>query len=229
MQFTREQARSLSGGGSTFFKLEDGKSALVRFLYNSLEEMIPVGAHVVKQNEGDRFGTTILCARETQDDPLDKCKYCASGNNVLARYVIPMYNEDTHEIQYWLRTSNFEKILTSQVDELNPQQPISGQIFKIKRVGNGTDTVYQLFPTGNNDGKTKDQFGEIKPISETNVIRPANYEFPVNNNGGYNNFSNQNNVYGGNQQFGGQPNQFGGNQGFGGQQFNSTRRTTDMF
>ena len=222
MQFTREQARSISGGGSTFFKLEDGKSALVRFLYNTIDEMIPVGAHVVKQNESDRFGTTILCARETNEDPVDKCKYCAAGNNILARYVIPMYNEDTHEIQYWLRTSNFEQLLSTQVEELNPQQPISGQIFKIKRTGNGTDTQYHLFPTGNNDGKTKDQFGEIKPIHETNVIRPANYEFPVNNNGGFNSFN-------GNQGFGGNQN-FNGNQGFGGnQQFNSTRRTTDMF
>lgn len=225
MQFTREQARNISGGGSTFFKLEEGQSALVRFLYNTIDEMIPVGVHVVKQNESDMYGTTILCARETQEDPLDKCIYCKEGNNILARYIIPMYNEGTHEIQYWLRTSSFEQKLTSQVEELDPKQPISGQIFKIKRIGNGRDTQYELFATGGNDGKTKDQFGEIKPYNETNVVRPANYEFPVNNGGYHNNYNNNyNNFNNSNNMYGGQP-----NQNFGGQQFNSTRRTTDMF
>ena len=218
MQFTREQARNLSGGGSSFFKLEDGNSALVRFLYNTIDDMIPVGAHIVKQNEQDKFGTVVLCGRETSDDPIDHCKWCAMGNKVLPRYVVPMYNEDSHEIQYWLRTSNFEQLLTAQVEELDQTKPISGQIFKIKRTGNDKSTQYMLIPTGNNDGKTKDSFGEIKTPEESNVIKPATYEFPVNNQGNYGNFGNNQGNYNNAQ-----------NNGFANQNFQSTRRTTDMF
>lgn len=216
MKLTREQARNLSGGGSSYFKLEEGKSAMVRFLYNTMEDMEPMACHLVS-DPNVKYPQNVLCARESDEDPLDKCKYCAQGVAVVARYIIPMYNEDMKEIQYWVRTPNFEKKLSVHTEDFNGQAPISGQVFKIIRTGSGTSTDYELIRTGNNDGKTRDAFGELKTNDELKMIKPGNYEFPSNPQGNF-----------GNQQFGGQQNGFG-NQGFGGQQFNSTRRTTDMF
>ena len=220
MKLTREQARNLSGGGNTYFKLEPGQSAMVRFLFNTLDDMIPEACHSVK-GPNRQWPTDILCARESQDSPLSDCKYCAEGHNVVARYIIPMYNEDAKEIQYWVRSGNFEKKLAAHTEDFNGKQPISGQIFKMVRTGTGTNTDYELISQGANDGKTVEQFGEIKGNDELKMLKPGNYEFPADNGQQQGGFGNQ----GG---FGQQ--QFGGNQGgFGGQQFNSTRRTTNMF
>ena len=216
MKLTREQARNLSGGGSSYFKLEEGKSAMVRFLYNTMEDMEPMACHVVDDPNG-KYPQNVLCARETAESPISDCKYCQSGHKIVARYIIPIYNEDSQEIQYWVRTGKFEEKLAVHTEDFNGQAPISGQVFKIIRTGSVTSTDYELIRTGNNDGKTREAFGELKTNDELKMIKPGNYEFPSNPQGNF-----------GNQQFGGQQNGFG-NQGFGGQQFNSTRRTTDMF
>ena len=216
MKLTREQARNLSGGGNSYFKLEEGKSAMVRFLYNTMEDMEPLACHVVDDPNG-KYPQNVLCARETAESPISDCKYCQSGHKIVARYIIPIYNEDSQEIQYWVRTGKFEEKLAVHTEDFNGQAPISGQVFKIIRTGSGTSTDYELIRTGNNDGKTRDAFGELKTNDELKMIKPGNYEFPSNPQGNF-----------GNQQFGGQQNG-SGNQGFGGQQFNSTRRTTDMF
>lgn len=228
MKLTRDQARNLSGGGSSYFKLEEGKSAMVRFLYNTMEDMEPIACHNV-QLPNSQYPQNILCARETAESPVSDCIYCAKGEKLVARYIIPIYNEDKQEIQYWVRTGKFEEKLAAHTEDFNGQAPISGQVFKMIRTGSGTSTDYELIRTGNNDGRTRESFGELKTNDELKMIKPGNYEPPVNGNG---NFANNQNSFG-NQQFGGQQNgfgnqQFGGNN-FGGQQFTSTRRTTDMF
>ena len=243
MQLTREQARSLSGGGNSFFKLEEGKSALVRFLYNTIDDMVPLACHSYTA-PGNKYPTDILCARETEDSPMSDCKYCSQGSRIVARYIIPMYNEDTQEIQYWVRSGKFEQKLAVHVEDFNGKAPISGQVFKIIRTGSGTKTDYELIKSGNNDGRTKDSFGEIKTNDDIHMIKEGNYTFPENStqNGFSNNMGNGfNNTFGGNQN---NTNVFGGNQGnanvfgnqpnnqgnFGGNpNFTSTRRTTDMF
>ena len=222
MKLTREQARNLSGGGNTYFKLEPGQSAMVRFLFNTLDDMVPEACHSVK-GPNRQWPTDILCARESDESPLSDCKYCAEGHNVVARYIIPMYNEDAKEIQYWVRSANFEKKLAAHTEDFNGKAPISGQVFKMVRTGTGTQTDYELISQGQNDGKTVEQFGEIKTNDELKMLKPGNYEFPADD--GQNNFGGQQQF--GNQQFGQQ--QFGGQNNFGGQQFNSTRRTTNMF
>lgn len=228
MKLTRDQARNLSGGGSSFFKLDEGKSALVRFLYNTMEDMEPIACHNV-QGPNDKYPINVICGREDANSPLDDCIYCAQGNKLVARYLIPMWNEDSQEIQYWVRSGRFEEKLSVHTEDFNGTAPISGQVFKIIRTGSGTSTDYELIRSGNNDGRTKESFGEIKTNDELKMIKPANYQTPANNTftNNQNNFGNQN--FGGNQPYGNGQNNFSA-QGFGGnQQFTSTRRTTDMF
>jgi hypothetical protein len=219
MKLTREQARNLSGGGSSYFKLDEGKSAMVRFLYNTMDDMEPEACHSVKDPNGQsQYPQNVLCARETEASPKSDCIYCEQGLAQVARYIVPIYNEDTKEIQYWVRSSNFEKKLAVHTEDFNGKAPISGQVFKIIRTGSGTSTDYELIKTGDNDNRTRDSFGELKTNDELKMIKPGNYQFPVKAQGNF-----------GNQNFGGQQQNGFGNQNFGGQQFNSTRRTTDMF
>lgn len=225
MKLTRDQARNLSGGGSSFFKLEEGKSAMVRFLYNTMEDMEPVICHSV-QLPDSQYPQNILCARETEESPLSDCIYCAKGEKLVARYIIPIYNEDKQEIQYWVRTGRFEEKLSAHTEDFNGKAPIAGQVFKIIRTGSGTSTDYELIRSGNNDGRTRESFGDLKTNDELKMIKPGNYTVTATNN---NNFANNQNGFG-NQQFSNQnQGNFGTPNGFGNQAFTSTRRTTDMF
>ena len=71
MKLTREQAQSYSGGGSTFFKLQAGEVMRVRFLYNTVNDIEPLGVHAV--NQGQNFAT-VDCGR-LPTDPIENCKF----------------------------------------------------------------------------------------------------------------------------------------------------------
>jgi hypothetical protein len=231
MKLTREQAQSYTGGGSTFFKLQDGETAKVRFLYNTIDDIEPLGVHVVKQ--GNNFAT-IDCGR-LPGDPMENCKWCSQDNKPVARVVIPMFNLDTNEISYWTRSQSWvEGTLIPTLEAIPKGQPISGQTYFIKRKGSAMqDTTYT--PTADlssqNDMKTKDMFGEVKDPFEMNIIKPHDFEFPAQQQGGYSNNNYGNNNYG-NNNYGGQQGGYGngyGNNNYGGNNYTSTRRTTDVF
>ena len=209
--------KDLSGGGSSFFKLPEGQSTNVRFLYTTVDDIIAEGmvAHVIQPSEsGQAYSTTVLCNKDSDDDPDEKCKWCASGNKQVGRYPLVLFNEDAQQVQYWLKSKQYVDGLLAQLSAIIPQgQPISGQIFQMIRTGKGTQTQYNIIPKGTNDGKIASQFGEIKAPEERNLIRPADYDFPVIANGGAN-FQHSGNYK--------QGNNFNGN-------FQSTRRTTDVF
>lgn len=208
MKMTWEQAEHLTGGGNTFFKLQDGQVARVRFLYNVLGEIEPLCVHSV--NQGNNYAT-IDCSRGP-GEPMENCKWCASGNNPVSRVVLPLYNMDTNEIQYWVRSATWVKgTLLPCLEEIPQNQPISGQTFKIQRIGKTMqDTTYNVRVEmgSQNDMKTKEQFGEVKDAYESNIIKPNDYTFPVNtqlnNTNNTNNFNNNN-------------------------EFTSTRRTAQIF
>ena len=188
-RITNDQIKNYSRGGGSFFSLKDGESANVRFLYNNYND---VEAFVVHEFAKNQNYATIDCARQ-EGDPIDVCKWCASGNRPVVRIVIAIYNEDTGEIQYWKRSGSFvENTLKPYFDEIPANQPISGQVYKLKRTGKDMkDTTYTPIPVSINDGKTKDQFGEIKDPFEINIIRPSDYDYnpdtqPANNQNGQN-------------------------------------------
>lgn len=205
MKMTWEQSEHLAQGGNSFFKLQDGQTARVRFLYNLITEIEPLCVHSV--NEGNNYAI-IDCSRGP-GEPLENCKWCASGNNPVGRVVLPLYNMDSNQIEYWVRSTSWVKgTLLPCLEEIPQNQPISGQTFKIKRTGKTMqDTTYNVMAEmgTQNDMKTKDQFGEVKDAYSSNIIKLNDYTFPVNTQP--NNGSN-----------------FGGNN-----DFTSTRRTAGIF
>lgn len=220
MRLTREQAKNLSGGGSQFFRLGEGQSAMIRFLYNSVADLDneALAAHsILPQESGQQYTINVMCGLSHPDAPLTECKWCATNHKQVARYPLALYNEDTQQVEYWLKSGQYVDALIAQLEQIVPQgQPISGQIFKIIRTGKGTQTQYPIIPTGMNDGKTSNMFGEVKVPEERGLLRPADYEFPAVTNNGVNVANNFN----------------GGNNYNNGNNFNnfqSTRRTTDVF
>lgn len=171
-------ADKYTGGGSSFFKLNDGESKKVRFLYNTVAE-IENSALVVHEFSGKNFAT-IDCSRNP-GDPADMCKWCSMGNNPVMRVVLALYVEDTQEIQYWKKSGKWvNDTIMDLFRNLAPGAPISGQIFTISRRGKKMqDTVYTVAPVMSiqNDMKTKEQFGEIKDPFEINIIKPNDFDF----------------------------------------------------
>lgn len=219
MRLTDTKKDLTGGGAGSFFKIDEGGSALIRFLYNTIEDIKADGlvAHAIQpQESGQQYTVNVLCGLTSDDDPVTNCKWCATNHKQVGRYPLALYNVKEGSVQYWLKSAQYVQGLMDTLKVAVPAgQPISGQVFNMIRSGKGTNTQYNLLPQGANDGKTADQFGEIKPPEERNLIRPADYDFPIVANNGA---TFQANGY----------NQ-GNNFGVGNGNFQSTRRTTDVF
>lgn len=217
--------QDLTSGGGTFFRLGEGQTAQVRFLYNSIEDIKEDGliAHVIRPEEsGQKYNTEILCGAKSDETKMQDCKWCAQNKKQVGRYPLALYNEATNQIEYWSKTQQWVEgsLMTLLENAVQQGQPIAGQSFKIIRTGTGTNTQYTILPQGQNDGKQANQFGEVKPPVERNCYRPTDYEFPVSANGGAN-FNAGNNY--GNSNYG------NSNYNYGNSNFQSNRRTTDVF
>lgn len=229
--------RDLSSGGGNFFKLGEGQTGKIRFLYNTVDDILPDGllVHVIKpEMSGQRYNTEILCGAHTDETAMQDCKWCAQNIKPVGRFPLALYNEDTRQVEYWSKSKQWveNSLMTVLTNSVAQGQPISGQIFRVIRAGSGTDTQYTLLPDGQNDGKTSDLFGEIKAPEDRNCYRPTDYEFPVSANGGanFNAGNNYNNNYGNNNNYGGNNyNNNNANYNTGNNNFQSNRRTTDVF
>lgn len=212
--------KDLSSGGGTFFRLGEGQTATVRFLYNNISDIKEDGliAHVIKPEEsGQKFNTEILCGAKSDETATQDCKWCAQGKKQVGRYPLALYNEGTNQIEYWSKTQQWVEgsLITILENSVQSGQLVSGQPFKIIRTGSGTQTQYTILPQGQNDGKPVNQFGEIKLPEERNCYRPTDYEFPVSANGGAVFNAGSNNNY--------------NNANYGNVNYQSSRRTTDVF
>ena len=106
-QKLKDTKEKLSGGGSNYFKLGGGQSAIVRFLYRTIDDVIEDGftAHVIpKEETGLKFSLEILCAAKTDETKADDCIYCRQDKSRVGRYPLALYNETTKQIEYWGRT-----------------------------------------------------------------------------------------------------------------------------
>lgn len=225
-KITFDQIGNYTRGGGKYFSIKPGESARVRFLYNTTNDIVP---YVVHEFNTPGNSVTIDCGRQN-NEPLDACKWCASGNPAVVRVVIPLYNEGTGEIEYWKKTGTWvQNTLQPLAQQLQQGQPISGQVFIIGRTGEGLQTRYSVMPDMSrpNDGRKADEFGEIQDAYTTGMIKEADYDYDPNAVPQQNNFNQQNNFGQPQQGFNQQFNQGYNQQSFGGQQ--ATRRVVDSF
>lgn len=136
-------------GLANFFSLaDDGDSAIVRFMYDSLDDISGYAVHRIKT--GDDKEIIINCLR-SYEDPLDTCPLCANKNFQMARFYFSLYNEDASEIQIWTRGKQIVSELVKCLSQVNG--PISGAKIRITRKGEKGDkyTKY-LFELVDEDG-----------------------------------------------------------------------------
>lgn len=132
----------------SYFKLSNDKDeAQVRVMLNKLEDMedgYMFSCHEVKV-EGSEWGKAVACLRE-YNDPVSKCPFCEAGYKVIPKIYIPLYNEDTEEVQIWTRGKGFMQKFTSICSRYSKPTIVS-HLFTIQRNGESgsMQTTYEMF------------------------------------------------------------------------------------
>lgn len=131
-----------SSNNTSYFSLKDDKdTAMVRFMYNSINDVEAFAVHKVKVNGFDRY---VNCLRE-YTDPLDKCPLCESGHRVIARLFLPLYKIDTGETMLWDRSSKFYNTMTDLCAKCNPLVSFPIEIERNGAKGD-MNTFYEFYP-----------------------------------------------------------------------------------
>ena len=145
-RFSMDEVNNYGGsGGSGFFRLSNnGDSASVRFLYNSVDDVEGYAVHEVEINGKKRY---VNCLRN-YNEPKDKCPFCRENRAQRAKLFIPVYNESEGQVQIWERGKKMFAKLASLFTRYD-KAPIVAQIFDVERVGeaNATSTDYNFYRT----------------------------------------------------------------------------------
>lgn len=156
-RFRADEANNYGGsGGSNFFSLRDnGDTARVRFMYNSMKDVVGYAIHEVTIDGKRR---PVNCLRE-YNEPKSKCPLCASGNFQRAKLYIPLFDIDSGEVKIWERGKNFfQKISALCARYSSADVPLVAHTFDVERHGakGDTATTYEIFETGSDDTRLED-------------------------------------------------------------------------
>lgn len=183
MKFTMDEIEKYSPDTKAgYFSLKnDGDTAKVVFLYNSINDVEGHCVHKVKLKNG--FHTYVECLRN-YEDPIECCPLCASkvegDSKLMTKLWIPMYvvantPDEEDRAVLWERGKNFWK------DQLYPLmvekgEPFCSNWFLIERHGEAGDieTTYEITHTGSNS-ITLDNFDEI-PTPIGTIIQEKTFE-----------------------------------------------------
>ena len=157
-----------SGSGSFFSLKDDGDVARVRFMYNSMEDVVGYAVHEVEVDGKKRY---VNCLR-AYNEPKSKCPFCADNQFQRAKLYIPMYDIDNDEVKIWERGKNFfAKMSAICARYSNADTPLVAHTFDVERHGKkgDTSTVYEIYETGADD-TTLEDLPEIPEILGTIIL-----------------------------------------------------------
>lgn len=157
MRFGINESDNYGTGKSNYFSLKDDKdTAVIRFLYNDINDVEGVACHSVEV-DGKRMDVECLRA---YNEPLSKCPLCEAGYKVDAKLFIPVYDENAKESKIWTRGKTFFAKLSSLCSRYNP---LVSTPFEVERNGKkgDTNTTYEVYPLTADNARIED-FPEIK-------------------------------------------------------------------
>jgi hypothetical protein len=164
--FNLSDADNYGGTGVSYFTLkDDGDSAIVRFMYNTLDDIEGYAIHKITYDNGNRY-RYVSCLRD-YEEPIDNCPLCANRNFQQAKFYFNLFDVKTEEVKLWERGKN---VLTPLIPVLNEiKGPICGTPIKITRHGVAGDTYtkYSFEICGESDGCTVEDLPErVNPMDE---------------------------------------------------------------
>jgi hypothetical protein len=165
-QFNAHEADNYGGnGGGSFFGLRDDKdTAVVRFCYNTLEDIHGYSVHEVEVDGKKRY---VNCLRN-YNDPVDVCPLCANRYKLSARLFVQLYDVEADEVKVWDRGKNFFTKLSSLCSRYNP---LVATEFEIERNGKRGDqkTTYETYALETDD-TTLEDLPEVPELLGTLIL-----------------------------------------------------------
>lgn len=131
-------------GGETngsFFSLKnDGDTAVVRFMYDTMNDLEGFAVHEVEVDGKKRY---VNCLRD-YNEPVENCPFCEAKMKVVAKLFVPLYNIDEEEVQTWDRGKTFVTKLSELFAKFTP---LVSTPFEIERNGEPGDkkTKYETY------------------------------------------------------------------------------------
>lgn len=130
------------GGGGKYKKInylslpEDGSTAEVHFLIDNeddLNECLYVTHNVkLKSVPKLRYGVRVNCLRE-YNDPIQNCPFCEAGYQTQISCVLPVYNEDTEQVEFWTRGKREANRILRKISKA--KNPFSKYTWELTRIG----------------------------------------------------------------------------------------------
>ena len=165
-RFNAHEADNYGGqGGGGFFALKNDKdTAVVRFMYNDINDIEGYAVHEIEVDGKKRY---VNCLRE-YNQPVDACPLCAAKYRVLAKLFIHLYDEESQEVKVWDRGKTFFSKLSSLCARYNP---LVSTPFEIERNGKkgDTGTTYETFALDSDD-ITLDDLPEVPELLGTLIL-----------------------------------------------------------
>ena len=148
--------------GNMFLLRNDGDSADVIFLYQSIDDALVADVHYIKSSSYS--GYVHCCGRG--------CPACAKGIRIQNKLFIPLYNISANEVQFFDRSIRFENVLNNAVFSRFPNP--SEFVFRITRHGaaGSMDTTYDISAVGRN---TSPELSYESILANNNISFPAGY------------------------------------------------------
>lgn len=145
-----------------FFLLPNNKDfADVIFLYRGRQDVLVADTHYIKSP--DYSGYVHCCGKN--------CPACEKGIRVQSKLFIPLFNYKTGKIEFWDRSTYFERQLENDVLSKYPNP--SEWVFRITRDGkpNDQNTRYTIVAQGKNS-----KYPYEKILADHNITLPDGYE-----------------------------------------------------
>ena len=178
-RFRYDEADHYGGqGGTGFFSLKNDKDvALVRFMYNSVDDVEGYAVHQVEIDGKKRY---VNCLRE-YNQPKDVCPFCRANMFTQAKLFIPVYNIDEDKVQMWERGKKF----ISKISSICARYPdVVSHKFEIERNGKKgeTTTTYEIYEVGKDETTLEDLPDVANPLGSIVLDKSADdMEFYLDN------------------------------------------------
>lgn len=165
-KFSANEADNYGGqGNGSFFGLKNDKdTAVVRFMYNTLEDIEGYAVHEIELDGKKRY---VNCLRD-YNEPLDNCPLCAARYKVLAKLFVMVYDVDADEVKVWDRGKTFLSKLSSLCARYSP---LVSTPFEIERNGKkgDTNTTYETYAM-QTDETTLEDLPELPELLGTLIL-----------------------------------------------------------
>ena len=168
-RFRADEADNYGGsGGAGYFSLKNDKDvARVRFMYDTIDDVVGYAVHQVEVDGKKRY---VNCLRE-YNEPISKCPFCEAKMYQTAKMFIPLYNVDEDKMQVWERGKKFFAKISSLCARYASKDSLVSHVFEIERNGKkgDTSTTYEIYEV-DRDNTTLDDLGEVQDPIGTVIL-----------------------------------------------------------